>query len=211
MVIDPSKVNLKEKDIEDYLYHDPGSVLYGGGWTIHRWLARQYKVNSGIIDLLGCTGRNIVVVEVKNVDIDEKAITQVCRYVNDIREIANNAYGRHYNQYPVSSPIVYGVLVGPSISRSVFRDAEALGVYVNTFFVNLTIETTHVVWGDAYAEQRKKDNLEASFDEIFATPFSDEYAIECESRRRICQDMVEWANANHSSDYTDAEIESLGL
>lgn len=211
MVIDPSKVNLKEKDIEDYLYHNPGDVMYGGGWPVYRWLARQYKVNSGIIDLLGCTGRNIVVVEVKNVDIDEKAITQVCRYVNDIRRIANNAYVHHCVKYPVSSPIVYGVLVGPSIQRNVFRDAEALGVYVNKFTVNLTVETTSVMWGNEYTEQRDKDNLEASFDEIFATPFLDEYEIECESRKRISQSIVDWAEANRTNDYTDEELESFGL
>lgn len=68
MKIDPSKIKLTERDLEEYLWNNP--YLFDeklDNESITRWLARQYHVPSGVIDLLGVTTReNIAVIELKN-------------------------------------------------------------------------------------------------------------------------------------------------
>lgn len=93
-----SRMNLCEKDIEDWLYENPEAVSYismipaGSSKckTITKWIGRQFEVPSGIIDLLGINDHGeIVVVEVKLGAIDGKAIAQCARYALDISIAAN--------------------------------------------------------------------------------------------------------------------------
>jgi len=87
VIIDERKVNLAEADIEQWLWENPGAVqidIWGSQDCVDVWIGRQVAVPSGVIDLLGRTADGtIVVVEVKNTQIQSGALTQVRRYTFD--------------------------------------------------------------------------------------------------------------------------------
>lgn len=93
MKIDPSKIHLSEKDIEDWLWKNPEQIRFGyhSDYIVKEWVGRQVRVPSGVIDLLGIYDNeglsSFVVVEVKNVSFSQSAILQVCRYGQDIRSM----------------------------------------------------------------------------------------------------------------------------
>ena len=90
LIVNPSKVNLAEIDIEEWLYNNPQAVSTITGPPVV-WIGRQFSVPSGIIDLLGKVERgrmsHLVVVEVKNVEFSHEALCQVARYAGDILAI----------------------------------------------------------------------------------------------------------------------------
>lgn len=157
MVIDPNRVNLCERDIEDYLFGNPGDIDIGGHGNVEKWIKRQMKVPSGIIDLLGVTNdRTIVVVEVKNVPIDSSALAQVSRYALDVRCIKDYIFTRLGETDWVINPHIVKVVVGKSIDHRVMLEAESMGVHVITFEVNLSINASRVAWPDTYIDERER-------------------------------------------------------
>lgn len=179
MKINPSKVNLSEKDIEDYLWENPNEVKFnyrGDSFHIDHWLARQFRVPSGIIDLFGVlnTG-DPAVVEVKNVPIDAKALAQVRRYARDIEFVM---YERYRNGFPDIACIV----VGESIDNQALHEAQALNVATITFSVNLSLELGTVRWTEEYLQKiwstlneiSKNDDLFSVFDEQFSPRYEEE-------------------------------------
>lgn len=142
MKIDQARVNLKERDIEDYLYENPGCVTTKSGFEVDHWIARQLQVPSGIIDLLGVsTANEAVVAEVKNVAVDSRALAQVCRYAKDIEEILSlmTNYG-----WPEK------VVVGPEIEDTAIFEANALEIRYVEFSTQLTLKIVGVNWTDAF-------------------------------------------------------------
>lgn len=179
MKINPSKVNLSEKDIEDYLWENPNEVKFnyrGDSFHIDHWLARQFRVPSGIIDLFGVlnTG-DPAVVEVKNVPIDAKALAQVRRYARDIEFVMSE---RYHNGFPDITCIV----VGESIDNQALHEAQALNVATITFSVNLSLELGTVRWTEEYLQKiwstlneiSKNDDLFSVFDEQFSPRYEEE-------------------------------------
>ncbi len=89
MEIDIKRVNISEKDIEDWLWENPAEVAeVVKGVSRVRWVARQYRVPSGILDLLGIAtfpfgddwfDETPLLVEVKHQPITSAAIAQICR------------------------------------------------------------------------------------------------------------------------------------
>jgi hypothetical protein len=162
MNIDINKVNLAEKDIENWLFENPHElgVGYMGEYMVERWIARQYPLPSGIADLVGISGHGlVVVVEVKNVPISKAAVLQVCRYANDLDDISGNRSG----YYTLDSNLRRGIsriLIGPSIDDQTFNEAMAVGVEVIAFGVemNLTLGR-YTVDDDAWA--RREDMIDA--------------------------------------------------
>lgn len=138
MKIDMSKVNLTERDIEDWLYENPQIIynrVYPSGFLIDRWLGRQYRLPSGIADLIGVTiDLRPVVIEVKNVPINKAAVLQVCRYALDIRSIF-----KYQNVFSELEPI--RILIGPSIDDQTEHEAFACDVeYLQfDFQLNMTL------------------------------------------------------------------------
>ena len=65
--------DISEKELEYYLLDHPELL------KIDRWVAHQFKVPSGVIDLLGITqdpfGEMLVVVELKTTRINQRALT----------------------------------------------------------------------------------------------------------------------------------------
>lgn len=163
--IDPSKVNLVEKDIEDWLWENPKSVHTNKGTVVERWVARQYAVPSGIIDLLGTDGDDdYVVVEVKNVTIDSGALTQVCRYATDIREIISNI-----DEYCLCDIAVEKVVIGQGpVSNKIIFEGDALDISLLTFEVKLSLDVSgRWGWTSEYTGAICKNYEKLSKDEVF--------------------------------------------
>lgn len=130
MIVDSSKVSLSEKDIENWLWENPQSV------GVEKWVARQFRVPSGIIDLLGVDDyQNPVVVEVKNVELTAAAILQVCRYANDVSRIVQSI-GMKINEAYVSKTVVFR----GNISNELQYEANAVDVSLRSFQVNYDLK-----------------------------------------------------------------------
>lgn len=154
MKIDISRVNLIEKDIEDWLYENP-DALYGtfGVGAIENWIGRQYQLPSGIADLVGVRqDRMLVVIEVKNVPINKAAVLQVCRYAEDLKHIV--AWRMEYpHKRDDDEPVIEMILVGPSIDDQTFNEATALGIRVFSFSVQLDLDLSRVRWTQEHREK----------------------------------------------------------
>jgi hypothetical protein len=145
--IDISRLNLLERDVEDWLFENPRS-LRNSGIDLQYWIARQFEVPSGIIDLLGVAYNHYhesptlrpVVVEVKLGDLTGAAIAQVCRYANDIQGIIDElavSYG------PLEGAEPYKLLVGGGpVRESALYEAEAAGVVMVCYTAELQLEIT---------------------------------------------------------------------
>lgn len=151
--IDPRKVNLAEKDIEDWLWENPKSL------RVDKWVGRQVRVPSGIIDLLGVRLGKIplpVVVEVKNVEITPQAILQVCRYAYDIDRIAGEIRARR-GEFGIENYIEKILIFKGGVSNDLMYAANALGVWLQSFNVDLNINISGT-WhfnNDVRAEDKK--------------------------------------------------------
>jgi len=164
--IDPGRVNLYEKDIEDWLWENPQVVRANYiSSIVHHWLGRQIEVPSGIIDLLGVTEEGIVsVVEVKNTEINAKTLTQVCRYAADIESIQHN-----YWELAPLPPIFKTVICKGEISdRKMLFEANALNVIVQTFKVRLSLDIDGLWgWTKEYSKDLRNHYTELSESEFF--------------------------------------------
>ena len=124
----------REKDIEDFIYKRPGTIETSWA-TARQWISRQYRVPSGIIDLLGVATLNYVegnrivpiVVEIKNTPIKSKDLAQVCRYANDINKIMS------IRDYSFETDTTVKVVLGVGdVSQRVQYEAYAMNVYLKT-------------------------------------------------------------------------------
>lgn len=173
MRVDISRVNLLEKDIEDWLYENPGA-LYAPreNNAIVEWIGRQYSLPSGIADLIGVREDGmLVVVEVKNVPINKAAVLQVCRYTEDLRHIITQRM-----DYPFVSlsgePHIDMILVGPSVDSQTMTEADAVNARIFCFLASVEIDIGCQVWSREYT-----DNLYAQRVEIAARPEWDRYGL----------------------------------
>lgn len=158
MIIDERKVNLAEKDIEQWLWENPGKVKNRFG-SVQRWLKRQYKVPSGVIDLIGLSSSHqVLVVEIKNTEIEAGALTQVCRYAADIEYVYQRVWGTIEQE--IEDDITFWqvgkVVVGRSISSQAMMEAEALGVHIITFGVTLSLSLGEPSWTDEFLDERQE-------------------------------------------------------
>lgn len=156
MVIDERKVNLAEADIEQWLWENPGAVVACQGIsTVERWIHRQFRMGSGIADLIGVDSEgNIVVVEVKNGIIGPDALTQVRRYAKDLDEICMAATNIHRLYNRKFEPYIFPVVVGKGIHDKTLIEAQASNVEVVIFSVALTLSLDVVEVSSA--EQRRQ-------------------------------------------------------
>lgn len=153
--LDISRLNLSEKDIEEWIYQNPegfGQQILGCG-PIRQWIGRQYTLPSGIADLIGVgrSGRAIVI-EVKNVPINKAALTQVIRYEHDVGQILSN-YAAYHNQG--GKAVVITCLVGTDIDQQTLIEADALGIHIYLFQPILNLELWspgHVYTSDYWEE-----------------------------------------------------------
>lgn len=156
-----NKINLSEKDIEDWLWKNPDKLTFGPDrkYKVDRWIGRQIIVPSGIIDLLGIckfSGWTIfVLVEIKNVDFSQSAILQICRYAADIREIAEDL---SYNDNIKFNENIIKIIVGKGQPNSqLLFEANAVDVQLINFYVNYEISISDQwVFSDDEIDRQKK-------------------------------------------------------
>ncbi len=143
-------MNILERDIESALFANPhllpvahitGRTFY----TMSGWLARQYSVPSGRIDLLGLIKCDFtdpslppyfynpdgityhpLIVELKRGKIDAAAVAQVGRYLNDIRQIIEEIE-LTYGVAPTERA-AFPVIVGQSVDYHTLQSAAGFGV-----------------------------------------------------------------------------------
>lgn len=164
MKIDIARVNLLEKDIEDWLYENPDTIEAGSSVVSH-WIGRQYRLPSGIADLVGITHHfMLVVVEIKNVAINKAAVTQVCRYAADLQDILLRRENYIFTRDD-GEPLVWKVLVGPSIDDQTFGEAIACGISVVQFTPNLNLDFSRIHWSKEYRDRVREQIREISFRE----------------------------------------------
>ncbi len=164
MKIDDKKIQLSEKDLENWLWENVDELQ---SFDIEYWLSRQYKVPSGIIDLLGVTGEgNIVIVELKNHVPDASALTQVSRYAKDIERILH-ARG----MFTVS---IYKIVMGvfDNIPSQLQFEANALDVFIQSMHIEFEIKINGVwAWtedhSDKLSEEYQRLAKDVIFDEVF--------------------------------------------
>ena len=163
ITIDPRKVNVIEQDIEEWLWENPTEVPCHGG-NVKKWLARQYHVPSGIIDLLGMTeDGELCVVEVKNTEINADAMTQVSRYAMDLT-IAAIPWKDTY-EVPVHKTVVFK----GGVNSEIQFEADALDICLVSFYVELELTIKGPwTWTKDHYEKLKSAYLEISNNEIFA-------------------------------------------
>lgn len=162
-----------EKDIEDWLFNNPDQI-YLLGHKVEKWIARQYKVPSGVIDLLGymgCAGNNPIfaVVEVKNVSVDSSALAQVSRYEGDIRRAIGDLPSKIGEWY---QPNIYKIIIAPGdVDNKVMFEADAMNVMILPFDVSLAISVGgYIRWTKEFSDELKKN-----YEEIGSSLFSEYY------------------------------------
>lgn len=143
MKIDIGKVNLAEKDIEDWLFGNPSEIPceteYYNETPIVRWIGRQYHLPSGIADLIGVRENGkVVLIEIKNVAIGKAAVLQVCRYASDIESILDQREYRIKGEDQRSC--IDKIVIGPSIDSQTMLEARACDVSIIQFDAHLTLE-----------------------------------------------------------------------
>lgn len=200
MNIDISRLNLTEKDIEDWLYENPSSITTTWG-CVTEWIGRQYHLPSGIADLIGATDGGIVVlIEVKNVPINKAALTQVCRYAADLLDILQWRY-----DYP--NPDLRGlsyiekIIVGPSIDDQTLTEAGALDIDIHEFTLSLGVDL-----GEVSFTSEVTDRLSMQYREIAHRPEWDRFGGHIDDLTRQYQEEgIEESRLDFAIEDVDAE------
>lgn len=104
------------------------------------WIARQYSVPSGRIDLLGRAwnltgGPSAIVVELKRGAIDEKTLCQASRYAADIRHVLETISDDE-GPLTIWETKVFVIVVGYSISRACYMAAMGMEIIPLLYTVN---------------------------------------------------------------------------
>lgn len=155
--IDPRKVSLSEKDLEDWLYENPTSLTLLGRPVVSEWVGRQFRVPSGIIDLLGVYPNlgTPVIVEMKNTTaVRPEYLTQIIRYKHDIQEILAYTEDEKYSE----DFQVLTYLVGPFESMGSEQLFEANALNINIVSLEYWLEAS--LSGTWSFNDKYKDEIE---------------------------------------------------
>lgn len=213
MRIAASSVPINERDIEDALYAAPDNIRTSTIAGIEKWIARQYKLPSGIADLIGYGAfGEIIVIEVKNVPINKAALTQVARYAFDLEGIMS--FLRH--KFPgAKTPLVQKLLIGPSIDNQTLQEALAMNIEVCLFepIMQLSVYEAEYPdrtgWVEQITEIAQRDGWKGAIDTkvpdeyagIFADAIPDDAAVaEPTQATELGQAIEEYLSDNSSAD-----------
>lgn len=195
-------IRFDEKDIEDWLYKYPEKVKIGFS-NIYEWVARQYHVPSGIIDLLGYIGSFGIpkadpcfcVVEVKNVPIRSDALTQVCRYSKDIKEILLRCYTKQFDIKTITpetfdpewKPTIRKCIIttAKSLNKTILFEAEALGVDIISIELEESFSISGIWHFSKYFREKninQYENLTKEFDKYFQKDVFEEFMNKLEKK-----------------------------
>lgn len=160
----------REKDIENYVYSHPGKITTWG-YVVEKWIARQFRVPSGIIDLLGYAKTTYLeqptyfplVLEIKNHPIKSKDLAQVCRYAQDIDDVMS------IRDFTFESGTTIKVILGVGdIDKYLLHEANALNVNLKTISYIPQIDFGGT-WKFVreYSEQLREEIRQVSFSSVF--------------------------------------------
>lgn len=135
-----ASMNFYEKDIEDWLYEHPVHVPIFSDMRVESWIGRQYRLPSGIADLIAYTTTgHVAVIEVKSVPVDARAITQVCRYAADVQSIIQHRGYYRWSDYYTGTQVLK-VVIAPGVeSDTILLEADACNVALHKFSATLDI------------------------------------------------------------------------
>lgn len=178
------RVSLSEKDIEDYLFDNPGEVsfyfLKEYPFRIARWIGRQVSVPSGIIDLLGITEQGApVVVEVKLGAIDGKAIAQCARYAEDLKVVLRKIQKSVNGEF---DPYVYRVVIGASIDKTAIFECYATETCWIEFAPTLALSFRKSDFSDEYYKSITDQYSSLASESTFVSMY-DEWEAYCDNCR----------------------------
>lgn len=157
-------VSWNESDIEDYFYEHPKEVKCSF-YQIDHWVARQYHVPSGIVDLIGAIrlprGYSPVVVELKNRPVKSEDLAQIMRYSHDLEKILS----RDVYQYPTPAKLI---IAPGEIQNNVLHEAMALDIEVRPFDVSISVNLHNSwSWNKDYKKKIDQQIHDASHDATF--------------------------------------------
>jgi hypothetical protein len=140
-----------ERKLEDYLFDNPTKVP-----NVTCWLARQFRIPSGRIDLLGISKSchyskpeklTPYVVELKCNKFTHEALTQVSRYARDIDIITSNLdvyRGQDYKEYWEST---HKIVIAPGIpSEAIIYEADSLEILLYSVDDNYQINSGYWIF-----------------------------------------------------------------
>ncbi len=147
-----------ERHIEDCLWETPKD-LNDEYMVVEKWIARQLKLPSGILDLLGFIRifngyPGVLVVELKNGPITSSALGQVMRYSADISKVLEEIELKHG---PMGNFHVYRLVIGSSVSTETLQEANSMDVMVRTFKAFIYLECSGVSWTDEYQNTYREE------------------------------------------------------
>lgn len=188
--IDKKYVNIPERAIEDWLFDNPEEVRTIDGCVVERWLSRQFRVPSGIIDLLGvCNDGSLIVVEVKNESPTSSALTQVKRYAVDIANIALNI--------PNSDllPVKMTVVGTGNLPDQLMFEANAMEIAIMSYEVSLQLELSGIwKWNDKRQEKISEEYFSISELDLF-----DEFRSDVDPIERYIESSVDTDKLDEAS------------
>lgn len=204
MEIDIKRVSIVEKDIEDWLWENPQEVAeVVTGASQVRWIARQYKVPSGILDLLGIATFPFgddwfdeipLLVEVKHQPITSAAIAQICRYEGDMKYIIWEACQIAVNREPKREPMSIKLIIGPGpVADQVLHEADAMNVSIHTFSVHLSVNLHYRTRWTVEAREHHRKLWRESATSKEMKPLRDMIADSAERARRYQEKKEEEA------------------
>lgn len=147
-----------EKHLEDYLWEHPEALgmvgvppQYGDDFPVYRFALRQFRLPSGIVDLVGFDYR-LCAFELKKGTLTARALTQLLRYMRDLKwtvdqilfDCSESDFARPWldqywhPEYAWASRLVGGVLIGHDIEDdNLLVACAAVGVDVYVYdFIN---------------------------------------------------------------------------
>lgn len=119
------EVRYSEKDIEDWLWEDPGRFSLVDGWVSRQMILG----NGGKLDLLGYKKDSrgllgLVLIELKSNPIKTEDLLQVAGYEYYLKDLIKSAY----YQQPTITKCVIGT--DHRIGRDILEDATSLDIYL---------------------------------------------------------------------------------
>jgi RecB family endonuclease NucS len=119
------RIKIGHYHIETWLHEIPELIQGENLAPVAKWLGRQYKLPSGIADLVGIQANgDISMIEVKLFGITRADIWQTHRYARDIEQIL----GRK-----ITTNKVHRILIGRGIRWDILDDARSLDIKVFSY------------------------------------------------------------------------------
>lgn len=164
-------ISWHEIDIENYLFDHPEEV--GTRFLqVQKWLSRQFRVPSGIIDLFGVGKLSIaegifnypVVVEIKNRSPKSEDLAQIFRYAKDIDEIMQVNDGT----WEIGTTEKILIATGDVPSNVIF-EANAMGITIKTFSVGITLQLSGSWgWTDKFKSEIRNEIVDLSYNPLLS-------------------------------------------